>query len=303
MKCYSLMLFCLSLSLTSSAQIYTPNNTTQGSSNGNYVGIGTYDINRPLTIKGVNSGSELISFKNTADQYKWHINLVSGGFNFAESGVMDYRLFLKEGGNVGIGTNNPIAKLDVNGSLVVRGSDFVLGKDDTRPIGTKQAQRAFVHDFNDKLIINYDGDFEGGTFFNGPKVIFDGPKVGIGTANIPNETTANNQPYRLYVRGGIKAEEIKVEMCAGSWCDYVFRSDYHLTPLSEVAQHIQEKGHLHNIASASTIENEGLELKSITINQQEKIEEIFLHLIKMEQRVNALEAENKQLRNALSNQK
>lgn len=302
MKMYSLIASFLLLSVSGWAQIYTPNNTIQGSSNNNYLGIGTNTPDRPLTIKGINSGNELISFKNSSNQYKWHINL-RGGFNLTETGVSDYRLFIKDGGNVGIGTNTPIAKLDVNGSLVIRGTDLVLGRDNSRPIGTRQAQRALVHDLDDKLIINYDGDFEGGAFFHGPKVIFQTNKVGIGTSNIPNEHTANNQLYRLYVRGGIKTEEVKVEMCTGSWCDYVFKEDYQLMPLAEVAQHIQETGHLHKIASASTIEKEGLELKSMTINQQEKIEEIFLHLIQLEQRVKDLETKNKQLKNALSNQK
>ena len=42
------------------------------------------------------------------------------------------------------------------------GSDLNLGLKDGRPIGTRPAQRALVHDINDVLIINYDGDFEGG---------------------------------------------------------------------------------------------------------------------------------------------
>lgn len=74
-------------------------------------------------------------------------------------------------GNVGLGTTNPAAKLDVNGKAVVRGSDFVLGTEDSRPIGNKKGQRALVHanpsaataDKDDSLILNYEGDFEGGT--------------------------------------------------------------------------------------------------------------------------------------------
>ncbi len=42
------------------------------------------------------------------------------------------------------------------------GSDLNLGLNDGRPIGSRPSQRALVHDINDVLIINYDGDFEGG---------------------------------------------------------------------------------------------------------------------------------------------
>ncbi len=51
----------------------------------------------------------------------------------------------------------------INGNLTVTGSDIKLGTNDGRPTGTKKAQRALVHFHNDELILNYDGDFEGGT--------------------------------------------------------------------------------------------------------------------------------------------
>jgi hypothetical protein len=39
--------------------------------------------------------------------------------NFVETGVADGRLFLKPGGNVGIGTTNPAAQLDVRGDILL----------------------------------------------------------------------------------------------------------------------------------------------------------------------------------------
>lgn len=45
---------------------------------------------------------------------------------------------------------------------------------------------------------------------------------------------------------------------------------------------------------------DGLELGKITTNQQEKIEELFLHLIEMEKRVEELEKENKILKEKIS---
>jgi hypothetical protein len=47
--------------------------------------------------------------------------------------------------------------------LAVGGTDFTLGTSGIRPVGTITSQRAMVHDNNDQLTINYDGDFEGGT--------------------------------------------------------------------------------------------------------------------------------------------
>ena len=118
--------------------------------------------------------------------------------------------------------------------------------------------------------------------------------VGIGTENVPSG-------FKLAVRGGIVTEEVKVELCGtGGWCDYVFEEDYKLLTLAEVAAHIEEKGHLHNTPSAKEVEENGLLLKEMTINQQEKIEEIFLHLIEMEKENKALKAELKEMKTRLA---
>ncbi|MEQ1594901.1 MAG: tail fiber domain-containing protein [Casimicrobium sp.] len=75
-------------------------------------------VDRPITIQAdtSSSGSEWISFKNGTGATKWHLNNLSGGINFAETGQSDARLFLAAGGNVGIGTALPTkAKLEITG--------------------------------------------------------------------------------------------------------------------------------------------------------------------------------------------
>ena len=122
-------------------------------------------------------------------------------------------------------------------------------------------------------------------------------EVLIGTDEIPTSEMLGNEDitnYKLFVCGGILAEEWLVPNA--TWCDYVFKPTYYLTPLSKVEQHIQEKGHLHKTPSATEIESKGLKMQEITINQQEKIEELFLHLIAMEKRMEQLEVENRELK-------
>jgi hypothetical protein len=86
------------------------------------IGIGTTNPDRPLTIQAGGS-QELISFKDSSGATKWHINQDLGGsnpgLNFVETSVADGRLFLKPGGNVGVGTPNPAAKLDVRGDILL----------------------------------------------------------------------------------------------------------------------------------------------------------------------------------------
>ncbi len=74
------------------------------------------------------------------------------------------RLFLNfagdfEGGTF-IGSDVTIEGFSLNHN----GADFRLGLNDGRSTGSKKSQRALVHSGSDRLIVNYEGDFEGGTF-------------------------------------------------------------------------------------------------------------------------------------------
>ena len=137
--------------------------------------------------------------------------------------------------------------------------------------------------------------FYGGTISNVMEVH---GRVVIGTQNVPDELPGEVllDNYDLFVGGGILAEEIRV---ASGWADYVFYDDYKLLSLPSVKSYIQENGKLPNIPSACEIESNGLPLGDITVLQQEKIEEAFLHLIEMEERLTALEKENETLRQML----
>lgn len=128
--------------------------------------------------------------------------------------------------------------------------------------------------------------------------------VAIGTGGTtPVPTTvggANVSNYRLFVEGGILTEEVRVRT---DWADYVFDKDYNLMPLNQVEDFIKTNGHLHNVPSTQQVEEEGIELGDITKVQQEKIEELFLHLIEMDKRLKELESENAELKAALTEQK
>lgn len=91
------------------------------------VGIGTQDLapNLPLTIMGSGPNCEWIQLRGAFGTNLWHINYRNNGMNVAETGAADYRLFIQTGGNVGIGTGTPGARLDVSGT--VRMTGFQLG--------------------------------------------------------------------------------------------------------------------------------------------------------------------------------
>ncbi len=95
-----------------SAQVTAVTVTEEGN-----VGIGTTTPGFPLTIRAQRTGEELIGFEDLDGTPKWHINQNLGGtadgLNFVETFVADGRLFLKAGGNVGIGTTNPNHPLEM----------------------------------------------------------------------------------------------------------------------------------------------------------------------------------------------
>jgi hypothetical protein len=78
----------------------------------------------PLIIRA--NGNDVLAFEDATGTPKWHWNILGGGLNFVETNVKDYRLFLQNGGNVGVGTNTPAALLDVAGTAKLGTDGTVL---------------------------------------------------------------------------------------------------------------------------------------------------------------------------------
>lgn len=109
-----------------------------------------------------------------------------------------------------------------------------------------------------------------------------GGDVYIGTSVCPNN---------LRVTGKIYATEIEVKLDV--FPDYVFKKDYNLLPLSEVESHINNYGTLPGMPTEKEIVENGLNINQMQIKLVEKIEELTLHMIR-------LEKENKELKDRLN---
>jgi hypothetical protein len=83
-------------------------------------GFGTVSPTHRVTINGALAIQQ-------SEATKYHLDYYNGGLNICETGVADYRFFIKDGGNVGIGTSNPTAKLHVNGTGTIGGNLTVSG--------------------------------------------------------------------------------------------------------------------------------------------------------------------------------
>lgn len=125
-------------------------------------------------------------------------------------------------------------------------------------------------------------------------------KVGIGVTSFPELAVCNSldcppvENYRLFVKDGIKTEKLKVEISAeNDWADYVFAKDYKLMSLKEVENYININGHLPEVPSTKEAIKNGIELKEMNILLLKKVEELTLHLIEQNKRIEELEANNK----------
>jgi hypothetical protein len=90
-----------------------------------------------------------------------------------------------------------------------------------------------------------------------------------------------------YLDGTLRAKEIQVK--TNVWADYVFDKNYKLIPLSKVEEFVDENKHLPNIPSAKEIESQGISVGEMQRLQMEKIEELTLHLIEKEKKIQNLE--------------
>lgn len=70
----------------------------------------------PLTIRGTGGESAWLQLVDSSGANQWHLNYLNRGLNFGETGASDFRLFLEDGGEVGIGTGTPDGRLHVQNS-------------------------------------------------------------------------------------------------------------------------------------------------------------------------------------------
>jgi len=94
--------------------------------------------------------------------------------------------------------------------------------------------------------------------------------------------------YRLSVKGKVRADAIKVYT---DWADYVFESNYDLPTLEEVEDYIAINGHLKDIPSAAEVAVNGIDLGEINKLLLQKIEELTLYTIQLNERLKELENE------------
>ncbi|MET3018378.1 hypothetical protein [Flavobacterium hydatis] len=315
------------------AQIY---GTIQGNStNNNFIGIGT---NNPIEKLNINGGTgdgasfdakmALTKVSSTGNVQSAKIVLSDVDTNFGnltfkvkttaskaefESFYTDALTIKGSNANVGIGTTNPITKLDVVGTI----KSF-----ESTPLSSTTNSFQLINEIggstgsnnkmmNKKWLIRdatsdnwwtarlHDGLSVDASFMT-PRtdtrtwwerdpnddiqswgnegktyLTINKSNIGIGTTN-PDE--------KLTVNGKIHAKEVRIDLDFPA-PDYVFVNDYKLKSLQEVEEFIKQNSHLPEIPSAKEIKKNGLMLAEMNMSLLKKIEELTLYSIAQEKNI------------------
>jgi hypothetical protein len=129
---------------------------------------------------------------------------------------------------------------------------------------------------------------------NGTVVLYakDNGTVGIGTDWIPDG-------YGMSVTKGIITERLKVAKVT-RWSDFVFDADYKLKPLADVEAFIDKNHHLPEVPSATEVMNNGIDVAEIDAKLLQKIEELTLYIIELNNTNQEQAAELLKLNNRLN---
>ncbi|QLE02012.1 hypothetical protein HX109_10770 [Galbibacter sp. BG1] len=221
------------------------------------------------------------------------------------TGTGNLIVFPTEGGNMGVGTKNPLGKLHLKGNLYLDGNESVNGWGKTRvhwkghslifgtlpgryahnlielkPGGSTSGELYSSMEFYQAIGENNHEKRIRITSHSSYPTFFNAGNVGIGTED-PGS-------WKLAVNGKIRAKEIKVETVG--WSDFVFEKDYNLPTLEEVDQHIKQKGHLKDIPSAKEVAENGIFLGKMDAKLLQKIEELTLYTIEQQKLIERQEA-------------
>jgi hypothetical protein len=116
-----------------------------------------------------------------------------------------------------------------------------------------------------------------------------------GFSNVNND---NYKDYLLWVEEGIVSADFAIAEVS-DWPDYVFKESYKLSSIEEIEQHILEEGHLPNFPSAEEVETMGYSLDDMTKRLLKTVEEMTLHTIQQEKKIDTQNSMMQQLVNRL----
>jgi len=291
-----------------------------------------FSTERPWVFKQTDSGVNTnLTLQSTVDSKRFEIIGEDGNTEAASFFLLngDPKVVLvPDNGNVGIGESNPGNKLRIKGNStstqnVLSVSTTYSGNSNVRAVegfsipadgygfggyfqgGARGVQSWAFGGNSSNLAIGVEGNASGsggvrmgvfgratggvenwaGYFAEGNMYVTNDLRIGVGAKN-------GASGYKVAIDGKVIAEEMRVQI-SGAWPDYVFEDDYDLMPLKELENQIKINGHLPGVPSAEEAEKDGIMLGDMNRMLLEKIEELTLHVIRLEKEIQDLKTVKK----------
>lgn len=268
------------------------------------IGLETDDTQTSLQVaNNIKMSGQFPSLQFANGKY-WDISSHTNSLAFNETGIQT-ALYLKEGGNVGIGTLNPQSKLQIgeftsnNANKIVIPGVYNFERVNIGQDGNGSTMLEFVNhngvstSYGAKIGANVD------TYGNGLYIAMapasssyntlqypGNPAIFVNTDNNVAIGATNPAGYKLAVAGSMIAEKVKVKLQSG-WPDYVFDETYVLPTLQEVEAFATKHKHLPGIPTAEEVKANGLDLGETDKKLLQKIEELTLYLISQDKQLSS----------------
>jgi len=173
--------------------------------------------------------------------------------------------------NLGISTTTPSTKLQI-----LNGDDCSLTTNGFVQYGASNSWNLILDD--NEILARNNG--AGNDLFiqdSGGNVLMCASELGrVGIGITAGQNLANG--YIFSVDGKIIAEEMRIQN-SDNWPDYVFADHYDLMSLDELKKSIAINKHLPNVPSAETMEQDGILVGDMQKRMMEKIEELTLYVL------------------------
>jgi hypothetical protein len=211
---------------------------------------------------------------------------------------------------VGVGTNNPQTRLEVDGSLKATGTlkaqsaNIMSHLSINEGVPKLSIGSACFQSLNyGTAYIGFNAERNNGTWavtgdgsHNGGSVIWNTIFGDLYFATISGDGASNKTLTDMEVKDNIKLHLTpagalrakKMQVSSSDWPDYVFAKDYNLRPLDELEQYIKENHHLPEIPSAKEVEENGIDLGDMQSKLLLKIEELTLYILSLQKQIDEL---------------